>query len=70
MTNEFVNENKDCLDLVKEAMSLIESKNYDNFTVIPRKSLTTSVLVAIGPFSSQPRIRIRYVSWIRRSVVA
>ncbi len=48
-TNDLVNDNEDCLGLVKDAMRLIESKDYDNLPVTPRKSLTTAVLVAICP---------------------
>ena len=47
MTNDLVNDNEDCLDLVADAMRLIESKTYDSLSVIPRKSLTTPVLVAL-----------------------
>ena len=45
VTNDLVKDNEGCLDLVNDAMSLIDSKNYHNFFVRPRKSLETAVIV-------------------------
>ena len=44
VTNEFVKNNA-CLDLVKDAIKLIDSKSIDNLTVTPRKSLETPLIV-------------------------
>ena len=46
MTNDILNDNEDCLDLVADAMRFIESKNYDNIQLAPRKSLQDTVIVA------------------------
>ncbi|KAL9957029.1 hypothetical protein ACROYT_G038612 [Oculina patagonica] len=48
-TNDLVNDNEDCLNLVEEAIRLIESKNYDNLHVTPRKWLEITVIVACSP---------------------
>ena len=45
VTNELVNKDENCLDLVKEAMKVIESKDYHHQSVRPRKSLETPVAV-------------------------
>ncbi len=44
VTNDLVI-SKGCLDLVEDAMKLIESKDFSNLSVTPRKSLETSVIV-------------------------
>ncbi|KAL9951200.1 hypothetical protein ACROYT_G043822, partial [Oculina patagonica] len=45
VTNDLVKENKGCLDLLNEAMNLIDSKNFDYFSVTPRKSLKSPAIV-------------------------
>ena len=45
VTNELVNKDEDCLDLVKDALKVIESKDYHHQSVRPRKSLETPVAV-------------------------
>ena len=45
MTNDLVNDNEGCMDLVKEAMQLIDSEDYGHISVMPRKSLETPVIV-------------------------
>ena len=45
VTNELVNNDEDCLDLVKDAMKFIEKKDYHHQSVRPRKSLETPVAV-------------------------
>jgi len=45
VTNDLVKNNEGCLDLVKDAMNLIDSKNYHNLFVRPRKCLETAVIV-------------------------
>ncbi len=44
-----VNDNEGCLDLVEDAMRLLESRNYDRLRVTPRKSLEVPVIVACSP---------------------
>ncbi|KAL9956827.1 hypothetical protein ACROYT_G038369, partial [Oculina patagonica] len=43
VTNDLVKDREGCLDLVEDAMKLIESKDFSNLSVTPRKSLETSV---------------------------
>ena len=44
--NELVKENEGCLDLVKNAMKFLDSKDFDNVTPVrPRKSLETHAIV-------------------------
>ena len=45
VTNDLVNDNEGCMDLVKDAMKFIDSRNYHYLRVKPRKSLTTPVIV-------------------------
>ena len=45
VTNDLVNDNEGCLDLVKHAMKIIDSKNYHSFRVKPRNSLEIPVVV-------------------------
>ena len=45
VTNDLVNYNEGSMDLVKEAMKVIDSKNYDHLSVLPRRSLETPALV-------------------------
>ena len=45
MTNELVKGNNSCLTLVKDAINLLDSKNFESLSVLPRKSLETSVVV-------------------------
>ncbi|XP_078346922.1 kelch-like protein 28 [Oculina patagonica] len=53
-TNDLVNDNEDRLALVEEAMRLIESRNYDNLPVTPRKCLLVPVIVACSPYKGHP----------------
>ncbi|KAL9957022.1 hypothetical protein ACROYT_G038605 [Oculina patagonica] len=53
-TNDLVNDDEDCLSLVEDAMRLIESRNYDNLPVTPRKCLWVPVIVACRPFKGHP----------------
>ena len=47
VTNDLVNDNACCLELVKDAMEAIDSKNSENISFpIPRKSLETPVILA------------------------
>ncbi|KAL9952772.1 hypothetical protein ACROYT_G040072 [Oculina patagonica] len=48
VTNELVNDNKGCLDLAKNAVHSIESTNFGNVSVSPRKSLEIPALVVTG----------------------
>ncbi|KAL9952177.1 hypothetical protein ACROYT_G039392 [Oculina patagonica] len=49
VTNDLVKDSEGCLDLVKGAMNLSDSKNLaDSFSVPPRKSLETPVMVIDG----------------------
>ena len=49
VTDDLVKDNNGCLDLVEEALKLIDSGNFDNPLITwPRKSLETSVLVSYG----------------------
>ncbi|KAL9952773.1 hypothetical protein ACROYT_G040075, partial [Oculina patagonica] len=45
VTNELVNDNEGCLDLAKNAVHSIESTNFGNVSVSPRKSLEIPALV-------------------------
>ncbi|KAL9956792.1 hypothetical protein ACROYT_G038330 [Oculina patagonica] len=45
VTNDLVKGSEGCLDLVDDAMKLIESRDFRYLTVTPRKSLETSVIV-------------------------
>ncbi len=50
VTNDLVNDNACCLELVKSALKAIESKNSENVSFPPpRKSLQTSVIVVKIP---------------------
>jgi len=48
LTEELVKDNDSALTLVKDAINLVDSQNYDSFFVPPRKSLETPVLVING----------------------
>ena len=45
VTNELVRDSEGCLDVVKDAMKLIDSKSYKNLSARPRKCLETAVIV-------------------------
>ena len=45
VTNDFVNDNEGCMDLVNKALKFIDSKSYQHSTVQPRKSLETPVVI-------------------------
>ncbi|XP_078352760.1 kelch-like protein diablo [Oculina patagonica] len=45
VTNILVKDSEGCLDLVEDAIKLIESKDFSNLSVRPRKSLETSIVV-------------------------
>ena len=45
MTNGLVNSNDGCMDLVKDALKFIDCKNNLHYTLTPRKSLETPVIV-------------------------
>ena len=45
VTNDLVKENKDCLDLVKEAIGSVDSKICAYLSILPRKSLGTPAIV-------------------------
>ncbi|KAL9957021.1 hypothetical protein ACROYT_G038603 [Oculina patagonica] len=53
-TNDLVNDNEDCLALVEKAMRLIESGNYHNLPVAPRKWLDVPVIVACSQLKGRP----------------
>ena len=67
VTNDLVNENEGCLDLVKRAVKLIDSKNSDQLTVKPRKSLETPVLVICMSYEPNQIIcyNVRENTWSR-----
>ena len=48
MTNELVKDNEGCLTLVNDTIDFIDSKNYDNLPVPPRKSLEIPAIIARG----------------------
>ncbi|KAL9957016.1 hypothetical protein ACROYT_G038596 [Oculina patagonica] len=54
VTNNLVNDNEDCLALVEKAMRLIESRNYHNLPVAPRKWLDVPVIVACSQLKGRP----------------
>ncbi len=45
VTNDLVKDSEGCLDLVVDALKMIESKDFSNLSVTPRKSLETSVII-------------------------
>ena len=45
VTNELVNHNEGCMDLVKDAMKFIDSESFHHLRVKPRKSLEIPVIV-------------------------
>ncbi|KAL9962964.1 hypothetical protein ACROYT_G032122 [Oculina patagonica] len=45
VTNDLVKDSEGCLDLVEDALKMIESKDFSNLSVTPRKSLETPVIV-------------------------
>ena len=45
VTNELVRDSAGCLDLVKDAMKLIDCKTYHSLSARPRKCLETAVIV-------------------------
>ena len=45
MTNDLVNDNEGCMDLVKNAMKFVDPKDYFRLGIRPRKSLENPVLV-------------------------
>ena len=45
LKNNLVKDNESCLNRVVEAINLIDSQNYGNLSISPRKSLETSVIV-------------------------
>ena len=45
MTNDLVNSNDSCMDLVKDALKFIDCENNHHYSVTPRKSLDTPVIV-------------------------
>ena len=45
MTNDLVNDNEGCTDLVKAALRSIDAKNYHHLIAKPRTSLTTTAIV-------------------------
>ncbi len=54
VTNDLVKENEDCLDLVKEAVRLIDSRNFNNLSVTARKSLESPVIITTSAISLNP----------------
>ena len=44
VTNDLVNDNEGCMDLVKHAMKLIDFQDHRHHTVMPRKSLLKPLL--------------------------
>ena len=48
VTNELVNNSEGCLDLAKDAVHSIDSANFGNLSVSPRKSLEIPALVLTG----------------------
>lgn len=45
MTNDLVRVNERCLDLVEQTLEMVDSKNYDNLSISPRKSLEIPVIL-------------------------
>ena len=45
LKNDLVKDNESCVTRVEDAIKLIDSRNYGNLSISPRKSLETSVLV-------------------------
>ena len=45
VTNELVKDNNSCVTLVKDAIKLLDSKNFESLSVPPRKTLETPVVV-------------------------
>ena len=51
VTNDFVTSNEECLDRVMDAVKLIDSRNYDNLPVQPRKSLESPAIIITSAIS-------------------
>ena len=55
LTNDFVKDNDSCVNRVVDAINVIDSQNYDNLSISPRKSLETSVIVVTSAISMNAR---------------
>ena len=53
VSNDLVKDNESCVNLVADAIYLIESRRFDNLAVTPRKSLQEPVIVACSSFTGQ-----------------
>ena len=53
ITNDLVNSNEDCMDLVKDALKFIDCKNNHHYTLKPRKSLEIPVMVVCMKYAGQ-----------------
>jgi len=53
ITNDLVSSNEDCMDLVKDALKFIDCKNSHHYTLKPRKSLETPVMVVCMKYAGQ-----------------
>ena len=51
--NEIVNDNEGCMDLVKDSMKITDSKSSDVYSVTPRKSPETPVIVFLAQSGGQ-----------------
>ena len=51
ITNDMVKENEGCLDPVREALNVIDSRNFDCLSVCPRKSLEIPVIITASAIS-------------------
>ena len=53
VSNDLVKDSAECVDLVRDALILIESKRFNNLDVTPRKSLQEPVIVTCSSFTGQ-----------------
>ena len=55
LKNDLVKDNESCLNRVIDAINIIDSQDYGNVSISPRKSLETSVIVATGEVTTNFR---------------
>ena len=53
VSNDLVKDSEECVDLVRDALILLESRRFNNLDVTPRKSLQEPVIVACSSFTGQ-----------------
>ena len=65
VTNELVKDNNSCLTLVKDAINLLDSKNFESLSVPPRKSLEIPVVIVVNEDKDVLCYSLRENSWCK-----